>query len=224
MVAQRFVHAKSLSASNWRFPTQPGLWWNGHRAPAAEKLPHGRTRVGERKSPSACSATRWTITNMTTKKLHSNEIAPGDAPQSPTSDAGRSDAPALLVARHPGLRALEAVLRDLTRALKETDLERGRRTSLTATDCIAGPDADALRGFAEREALHKAHESRYGTPEEKAARRAAYQQVTDQLHRHHPTWSYEELLRQAVRALRKEGLTASTTTLKRYIGNPRKKT
>jgi hypothetical protein len=30
----------------------------------------------------------------------------------------------VLVARHPGLRALEAVLRDLTKALKETDPER----------------------------------------------------------------------------------------------------
>jgi hypothetical protein len=159
-----------------------------------------------------------TITKLTMKKLHSNEIALGDAPQSPTSDAGRSDAPAVLVARHPGLRAVEAVLRELTKALKETDPERGRRASLTATDCIAGPDADALRGFAEREALRNAHVTRYGTPEKKRAIWAGYQAKVDQLHRDHPRWSYEQI----VNALAKSEK-CSTKTLKRYTKNPRKK-
>jgi hypothetical protein len=73
---------------------------------------------------------------MTAKKSNSDEISLADAPQSPTGDAGRSDAPAVPVARHPGLRATEAVLRDLTKALKETGPERGRRTSRDAKSTV----------------------------------------------------------------------------------------
>jgi hypothetical protein len=63
------------------------------------------------------------------------------------------------VARHPGLRALEAVLRDLTSALKETDPERGGRASLSATSRIALPDANAPCGMKVLDAVGSGHEA-----------------------------------------------------------------
>jgi hypothetical protein len=152
---------------------------------------------------------------VTTKKLHSNEIALGDAPQSPTSDAGRSDAPAVLVARHPGLRALEAVLRDLTRALKETDPERGRRASLSVTDRIPLPDADALRGMKVVNGARIGHEERYGTMEQKLARSADYQAYIDTEHARWPRLSYTALVRRAAKHFK-----CSAKTVKRHTKNP----
>jgi hypothetical protein len=182
--------------------------------------------------------------NMTTKKLHSNEIAPEDAPEAPRSDAGfpgvrqmtkpksgageASGTPLSDVRRvaglpelksqHPGVRDVEAALRQATAKLKEHDPKAGRSLSDVATAAIAWPDSDALRGLAAREALRNAHVTRYGTPEEKRARRAGYQAKVDQLHRDHPRWSYEQILNTLAKTEK-----CSTKTLTRYTTNPRKK-
>jgi hypothetical protein len=151
------------------------------------------------------------------KKLQSNEIAPQDALEARTGDAARSGGPAVPVARHPGLRAVEAVIRELTWVLKETDPVRGRRASLSATPLIALPDADALRGKKVLEGARSGHEARYGTTEEKLARLTGYQAFIDAAHARRPGRSYEALVEDACKHFG-----CSAKTIKRHTKNPRK--
>jgi hypothetical protein len=155
--------------------------------------------------------------NMTAKKSNSDEISLADAPQSPTSDAARVGGPVGLVARHPGLRALEAVVRDLTKTLKKIDPEAGRRASLTVTDSIPQPDADALRGMIVLDGARSGHEERYGTTEEKLARFADYQAFIDVEHARWPRLSYTALAERAAKHFK-----CSAKTIKRHTKNPHK--
>ena len=64
----------------------------------------------------------------------------------------------------------------------------------------------------------------YGTPDEKAAARAEYQRVVEELYKQDTTRSYKLLLLLAARKVRNpKGRLVSPLTIKHYVKNPKKK-
>lgn len=97
------------------------------------------------------------------------------------------------VSTDPRLQELEDLRRREIARRKETDMEGGRKESLSVSAIMSELDAEVLRGAKMVSGGRKGHEGTHGTQAEKVARWTRIAQTYTDLKRAHPEWKEKQL-------------------------------
>jgi hypothetical protein len=101
--------------------------------------------------------------------------------------------PAPPVATDPRIRVLEISHREKIAELKETDPDRGREKSASATLMIKELDPDVIRGMKVKTGASQGHEKTHGTKEEQADRHENIRRTYQQFKTENPGWIEKQI-------------------------------